>query len=170
MATLTPYAVASLIVNCAYDAVDHTGDLEISRRGVVIGEIAWDDCQCGQLVITEQRRFPSRLFPLEEIDHQAECGEPWLVVVYVLSLTRCVPGPDNNGNPPSVEDLSAAAQQLSADMSKIRWAVMCCLTNEYDSSHVDAFALGAQEVVGPQGSCAGSELTIQVGWTQDCGC
>lgn len=170
MATLTPHEVAVRLESCAYDAVDHTGDQEIRRHGVVIGEIAWDDCQCGQLVVAEARRFGSRDFPLEEVDHQAECGEPWLVVVYTLSLVRCVPVPDGNGNAPSIADLTVAAAQQSEDMSKIRWAVMCCLDTAYDSHEVIAFALGAQEVVGPQGGCAGSELTVQVGWTQDCGC
>lgn len=170
MATLTPYEVATLIVNCAYDAVDHDGDLAINRRGVVIGDIAWDDCQCGQLVISETRTFPSRAFPLEEIDHSAECGEPWLIVEYTLSLTRCVPGTTKNAASPTIASLSAAAQQASKDKTDVRRAVMCCLGVAYDNHTLEAFELGAQTAVGPEGGCAGHELILWVGWTQDCGC
>lgn len=171
MATLNPHEVAALIVDCAYDAVVHIEPNEINRVGVVVGaEIADDDCQCGQLVIAQQRRYPSRDFPLEEVDHTAECGEPWIVVVYQLRIARCVPISDQNGVPPSVADLTVAAALQSDDMTKIRNAVYCCLTAEYDADHVDAYQLGAQEVTGPSGACAGSTLEIMVGWTNDCGC
>lgn len=172
MAALTPHVVLQRIIDCAYEDVDHTGDLALNRVGVVIGEIADDDCQCGQLVISEQRRYPSRDFPVEEVDHQAECGEPWLVVDALLSLTRCVPGPDGSGNPPSVADLSAAASQLSTDMGRVRRAVLCCLTALYDlhDQGVEAFELGAQDVTGPLGGCAGFTLRVLIGYTNDCGC
>lgn len=174
MATLTPFEVAQAVVDCVYDAVEHVAPNAINRKGVVPGDIAWDDCQCGQLVISENRRFPSRNFPLEEVDHTADCGEPWLIVEYTLSLTRCVPGTTANAKSPTVASLSAAAELLSDDMSRARKAVMCCLTNLYDElgmgDRIEAFELGMQNTVGPEGDCAGHELLFWVGWTQDCGC
>ena len=173
MATLSPHQVAEHIVNCVYDEVDHDGNQDINRVGVVIGEIAWDECQCGQLVIAEQRRYPSRDFPLEEVDHQAECGEPWIVIDYQLSLTRCVPSPDSSGNPPSVASLTTAAEQVSDDMTKTRLATLCCLTALYDNfsgDTIEAWQLGAMEVTGPLGGCAGFTLQILIGYTNDCGC
>lgn len=175
MATLTPFAVAQAIIDCVYAAVDHDAPNAINRKGVVPGDIAWDDCQCGQLVISENRRFPSRNFPLEEVDHTADCGEPWLIIEYTLSLTRCVAGPAQNKLSPAIADLSASALQLSEDMTKTRTAVLCCLAALYDefnpaNSRIDAFELGAQTTVGPEGGCVGHELLLWVGWTQDCGC
>lgn len=170
MATLSPFQVEQLIVGCAYNAVDHGVGLEINRVGVVPGDIAWDECQCGQLVITEERRFPSRDFPLEEVDHTAECGEPWLVVVLTLSLTRCAPVGDDNGNPPLVGGLGVAAAQLSKDMNDVRHPVYCCLNTAYDANQIMAFQLGAMEVVGPSGGCVGFDMTIMIGYTNDCGC
>ena len=168
---MIPFDVAAAVVMCAYDAVDHTGDLAISRVGVVTpGEIAWDECQCGQLVIAEQRRFPSRDFPTEEVDHTAECGEPWLVVDMQLSLTRCVPTMDANGNPAMIAALSESARQLSLDMTRLRRAVYCCLSALYDGNSLEAFQLGPQEVVGPSGGCGGSILQVLIGYTNDCGC
>ena len=170
MATLTPYQVSQAIIDCVYAAIDHDGAQEINRKGVVIGDIAWDNCQCGQLVIAEQRRFPSRAFPLEEVDHEAECGEPWIVISLLLSLTRCVPVPDANGNPPTIAALATAAAQLSEDMGKTRPAVFCCLSALYDSFQLAAFELGAMEVTGPAGQCAGFDMTILLGYVNDCGC
>jgi len=170
VAVIEPFTLASQIVDCVYTAIDHTGDQNIARKGVVIGEIAWDSCNCGQLVIAEQRRFPSRSFPLEEVDHQAECGEPWIVIQLLLSLTRCVPTMDVNGVPPTVASLAAAAAQLSEDMNKTRPAVMCCLQPKYDADQLAAFELGAMEVTGPGGQCAGFDMTILLGYLNDCGC
>ncbi len=170
MTTYTPHEIAEEIAQVAFDAVPNSGDWPIARNGVVIGEIVWDNCQCGQLVVTERRRYPSMTFPLEEVDHTAPCGEPWLVVAYTLSLTRCVPISDESGNPPSIAALAASAERNSLDMSLVRAAVMCWLSAEYDANRISAYELGAQDVVGPQGQCGGFEMTFTVGWTNDCGC
>ena len=170
MATLTPHEVAERILACAAAVVT-----DVNRVGVVPVEIAWDDCQCGQLAISEVDTYPSMDFPLDEVNNQAECGEPWHVVQYTLSLTKCVPVPDSNGQAPSCSDLSAAAAVLSADKRAVRRAVLCCLTELYEENdgaepQIEAFQLGHSVTVGPEGACAGSELTVFVGWTNDCGC
>lgn len=170
MTILSQFQVAQALIQCAYDAVDHTGTLAIQRHGVVIGEIAWDQCQCGQLVISEQRRFLSRSFPVEEVDHTAECGGPWLVTQLSLSLARCVPDMDVNGQPPAVADLTTAAGQLSKDMTDTQQGVQCCLDNLYNANQVEAWELGAFEVVGPSGGCAGFSLLVYLGHTNPCGC
>lgn len=166
------FTIAGAILDCAYNAVDNTGALEIKRKCVVPGAIAWDSCQCGQLVISESRRYGSSNFPLEEVDNEAECGEPYLVVSLTLSLTRCVPISSATGVPPSCDVLSVAAAQLMRDKRNIRSAVMCCLTQIYDASGsvLMGFQLGAHETVGPEGQCAGSELTILLGFANPCGC
>lgn len=166
------FGIAVALLDCVYNAVDHTGALEIKRRCIVPGEIAWDECECGQLAIAEDRRFGSRIFPLEEQDRNAECGEPFLVVSLKVSLTRCVPGMDANAKSPSCAALQTAAQQLMRDKRNIRSAVMCCLSDIYDASGsvLMGFELGAQETVGPAGRCAGSELTVLLGFANPCEC
>ena len=170
MATLTSFEVAELLLDCAYNALDHDGELEIKRRCVVPGEIAWDECECGQLVVAEQRRFPSNDFPLEEVDHTAECGSPWLCVVYAVSLARCVPGVSINGVAPTCVALQASGAQLSRDMGIMRNAIECCLDTAYSSDAVRAYELGAQEVQGPQGNCIETNLLVMVGFVNGCGC
>jgi hypothetical protein len=163
---MSPFDVADGIRLAALAALDPT----ISRSCVVPGEVAWDDCQCGQLVISEVDRYPSSAFPIDGVEHDDACGEPWHVVQFLLSLTRCVPTVDDNGNAPSCEALSDAAHQLMKDKSDVRFAVYCYLNGKFDAGDVEAFSLGHQLTTGPQGLCAGHDLTIFVGWTNDCGC
>jgi hypothetical protein len=170
MTLLSAYQVASGSVQAVYAAVDHTTDWPINRTGVVIGEVAWDNCQCGQLVVTEVRRFPSSAFPLEQVDHTAECNEPWLVIQFLLSLTRCVAVSNESGDPPAIALLDASAQQNSKDMTAARKALMCYLSSQYDTNAIAGFEIGSQEVTGPGGSCAGFDMTFMVGYTNDCGC
>lgn len=164
------FDLLSNILACAYAGIDHDAPLDINRQCVVPGEIVWDNCQCGQLVIAESRRFPSNAFPLEQVDHTAECGAAWLVLDAKLNLTRCAPAIDVNGNPPKCVDLTASAKQLSKDMTDIRQAVECCLDGMYNANQIIAYELGAQEIVGPEGGCVGSELTIFIGVPNGCGC
>lgn len=168
--TISPHATAVSIEACAFDAVPNTDPWAINRHGVVIGEIAWDDCMCGQLVVAETRRFPSMSFPIEEIDHTADCNEPWIVVQYTLSLTRCVAVQNDAGAPPSIASLSASAERNSSDMSLVRRAVLCCLQEHYDNDDINAYEVSSQDVTGPNGACAGFDMTIFIGWTNDCGC
>lgn len=170
MTLLSTWEVAQLLRDCAYNGVEHTGNLQIKRKCIVPGEIVWDDCECGQLAVSMQRQYPSRDFPVDEVDHQAECGQPWIVVPYIISLARCAPVPDQNGKAPSCTALEAAALQLDKDMRNIRRAVQCCLDTAYNSHSVEAWELGAQEINGPQGACVETTLQVLVGWTNDCGC
>lgn len=171
MATLTPYEVSQHIIACVHDAVDNTGDLEIGRVGVVPGaEIAWDNCECGQLVIAQQRRFPSSRFPVEEIDMQAECGDPWLVIDYTLSLARCTPTVNEDQSSPSIADLEVAAAQQSRDADLARAAVYCCLNELFDSHQVQGFQVMGVTMPGPGGLCQAIEIQILVGWLNGCGC
>jgi hypothetical protein len=167
---LTVSETATALLQCAFDGVDNAGDLEINRVCLVPGEIAWDNCQCGQLALSEVRRYPSNNFPLEEVDHTAECGAGYIVVNFLIALTRCVPSSGEDGEPPPCDDLSLAALQLFRDMGMLRSAVECCLSSLYDTNQLIAFELGAQEVVGPQGGCVGSTLAVQIGIANGCGC
>ena len=171
MATLTAFEVAQHIIACVYEAVDHDGDLAIERVGVVPGaEIAWDACECGQLVIAQQRRFPSIRFPLEEIDNQIECGDPWLIVDYTLSLARCTPTSNEDTTPPSIADLEVAAEQQSRDADIARNAIFCCLNALYDSHEVQGFQVMGVTMPGPSGMCQDVSIQILVGWLNGCGC
>jgi hypothetical protein len=170
MTYLNTWELQQALLTCAQNGVDNTGDLELHRIGAVPGEIAWDACECGLLAISEQRRYPSIDFPTEGLNDALPCGAPYTVVPYVIALVRCVPSSEEDGEPPTVEALSAAAEQLNTDIAKLRQAIWCCLNDLYRTNQVLAFTVGASDVVGPEGGCAGHQLTVLVGFGNDCGC
>lgn len=170
MAALNSWDVAQALLDCAFNGVDHVAPWEIKRHCIVPGEIAWDDCECGQLAVAEVRRFPSNMFPLEQVDHTAECGAPYLVVAYNISLARCAPTVNENGKAPTCAKLQASAHQLNKDMGDIRRAIECCLNVHYDSHAIVAYELGAQEITGPQGRCIETTLAVLVAFANGCGC
>jgi hypothetical protein len=167
---LSPYDLAVTVEACIYAAIDHSANWPINRHGVVIGEIAWDDCACGQLVVSETRRYGATAFPLEAVIGTDNCNEPWLVVAYTVSLTRCVAVSQQSGEPPAISSLQASAQQNSLDMTQARRALQCCLSSHYDDNTLLAWEIGSQEVTGPGGQCAGFDMTFFAGWSNDCGC
>jgi hypothetical protein len=165
----THFEWAEFIRACAVAAIDPTH--EINRSFVTVGEITADACECGVLAVSFIREFPSMGFPLDEIDMQAECGTPWLVVNLNVSLMRCWPVADGNtSNPATATALSAAASDMTADVTAIRRAIECCLSTEYDAHHLAAFVIQATEFVGPQGGCALADTTVLLGFVNGCGC
>lgn len=166
MAVTTIYEWEVQILDCAFDAVNPLR--EIKRKLVTIGEIVWDNCECGQLAISENRRFPSMSFPLDEIDHQAACGSPWLVSDLTLSLARCMPV--GNQRPPTPEALSSAAYQLDLEIAALRRAVECCLDEAYNSHELQAYQIGGTTIIGPQGACVAADTQILIGASNGCGC
>ncbi len=167
---LNSWEILELIRDCALNGVDHVAPHAINRVCIVPGEIAWDECDCGQLVVSSQRRYPSSSFPTESIDSAAECGEPWIIMDIAVSLARCVPIPDENGNPPLCADLQAAAQQLERDKGMLRKAIGCCLDVAYNEHQIEAYELRDQIDTGPQGGCVETRLNLVVGLTNGCGC
>lgn len=144
-------------------------ELEDTEGGVpnrfcllVPGDIAWDECQCGQFAQTITTDTPSNAFPAPATDQRATaCGPNLLVVTVVASLTRCVPTIGRDNKPPSCGALLEAARILEDDRQALRTAVTCCLRELRQARRVIDFAVGATTAVGPQGMCAGVEMTYQ---------
>lgn len=164
--------IAQCLLQCVSSAVDNAGSLTINRVCLVPGDIVWDNCDCGQLAISETRRFGGRDFNVEEETNEGDCAEPWLTVDLALSLMRCAPVGDDAGNPPDCTLLTAAATQLMKDKRDIRRAVMCCLTAIFNQepTPLRAFSLGSQDTAGPQGACVGSTMQILLGFLNPCEC
>lgn len=167
---LTSWQVSEALLACAAAGVDNAGELTLHRVGAVPGEVAWDSCECGLLTISEGRAYPSIRFPTEGLDDATPCGAPYTVVEFLLTLVRCVPVPSEDMEPPPVTELSAAAEQLNRDRGMLKTAAWCCLQDLYNTDQIAAWTVGASETIGPQGGCAGTQLTVMVGFLNDCGC
>lgn len=178
---LALYEVAETLRVCAHQRLLDTAAGEPARSCVTAGAVAWDDCECGQLVVSIVRDFLSNSFPAQSADiatsSRAQCGgSPLLVVEYNISILRCVPGTDDNGNPPSCEALDLAAQHATEDAWAVRHATWCCLNelrktkDENNFTEIVDFIVLDQTFVGPQGLCGGSALRALVAINNACIC
>lgn len=137
---------------------------------LVPGEIAWDECQCGQFAQTITQSVPSENFPIAATDRRTNaCGPQHLVFSATASLTRCVPGVDSRtGKPPDCAALLRAARILEEDRQALRLGVTCCLFALRKAYVITDFTVGTAVSVGPQGQCVGVELTYQFGIRNVC--
>jgi hypothetical protein len=170
------YTVDSLIITvtgagqCVYDALDGTIGGQPQRYcPLTPGTIAWDDCHCGQLTQTIMDVGPSNTFPVIANDTKIRaCGPPFIVARVNMSLTRCVPLPNDRGHPPSCTALQNAAIVLETDRYTMRTALICCLQDKYDTYQITDFAVNVAATVGPEGACAGVDLVYMIGMTNPC--
>jgi hypothetical protein len=165
------FAIVTGVGMCIVD------DLERTEWGVpdrvclaVPGEIAWDECQCGQFAQTITQDVPSENFPIAATDRRTTaCGPQHLAVSVTASLTRCVTGINRRDNkPPTCEELLNDARRLEDDRTAMRMGVTCCLLALRKQYLITDFTVGAAVTVGPQGGCVGVELTYQFGISNVC--
>ena len=122
-----------------------------------IGQIAWDDC-CGQLVVTPELVFRSDVFP-SEMTGDEQC-DIWDVGVNLLvSLNRCVPGPDDMGRPPSAMALQTAHESILRDAAIIWATVEAPFPDSYEWER----ALLRQTILGGFGGCVAVETRFTLG-------
>jgi hypothetical protein len=157
------FIVVTGVGQCAYDVLDESPGGQPHRFcNVVPGDIAWDQCECGQLAQTITNVVPSEDGTSAAPDvRQTKCGPAFTLAEVTLSLTRCVPGVDNNGHGPKCNQLLEAARILEIDRYLVRQAVTCCLLNLRNTYEITTFTVGAAQSVGPQGMCAGFDLTYK---------
>jgi hypothetical protein len=135
------------------------------RRGMVPGQIAWDSCgsaECGQLAVSISRLFLSNTFPVDAIERMDACGAPYVCADYILQLIRCVPNPDQAGNPPSAAALQDAAQVIDLDAETVLPAVACSLQELMELYTIGDYVMRQAPVVGPSGGCAGIQVNFAV--------
>lgn len=178
---LAAYIIAENIRECVTERLAQVYEMDpengaMVRNCVIAGDIAWDDCECGQLVVAYQRSFPSATFPViaaATVD-TGRCGPPYLVFQYGISILRCSPDTDTEA-PPPCEALDAVAQLVIRDAFAARAGTLCCLS-DLSKRHgtnppeiIDYF-IQDQVAVGADGGCQGTLLTTLVAVNSGCPC
>lgn len=146
---------AYLEVCAAAVEIDNPGSLHGAYVGA--GLIAFDD-PCGQLVVTIEQTFRSKIFPLQAIDKEFCVGGQLCGTILVV-LARCVPTMDSRGTPPTPAAMSAAYEMLYADAAAI-WNA--CLVDPTPDDEWDR-AGGTQTFVGAEGGMIGVETRFTIG-------
>jgi hypothetical protein len=182
---LTPFTVQEIaeeLLGCVCLALDEVAAANPDLAGcptcrtcVVPGQAAWDSCgECcggngevgGQLTVGVARMYSStyETFPAEDrtVRDARGCRFPVTAVELVVTLLRCAPGPDDQGNPPLCEELAESARQLHADGFVVHNSIMCCIPRTSKARNGRRFVMGQQRVLGPEGWCVGVEQRVIV--------
>jgi hypothetical protein len=153
------FLVAQDLLDCASAALATTAAGVPDRVCMYPGqEPTWDNCDCGLLAVHVPRNYASESFPDQKVRgtfRPGACGTPWTVAEYVVTVLRCTPANDDQGNPPSCEALAQSMETQLADRQAVLWGVLCCLGER-------PYLLGEQLALGDNGACAGSELHVFV--------
>jgi hypothetical protein len=161
--------VAGIIVSgCAAALATQSSGGVVNRSLVTMGEVAWDNCQCGQLALTITRIYLSQTFPQDASRQQTRCPTGYVVADCSLSIVRCVPGPDLNGNPPDAAALTTAAG-IELQDAFVTWGMTeCILMSLYSSTPygIMEYVMLDQTSLGPLGSCAGTALNFKIGFNR----
>lgn len=131
----------------------------------VPGEIAWDGCECGQLVTSLFRWFPSSTFPQRGLTPDpivGGCPPPFIVGVLRVSLLRCAPPVPDGALAPTCEALDASAVEVAQDAHLVMSTTTCRLEELKDDNHIVDYLISEQLAAGPAGNCVGSVLTVGV--------
>lgn len=171
------YDIAQHIKECVLERLATTTDGVPDRACVISGELAWDNCECGQLTVAIIDEYESSGTSLArsttESPGRRECGPPLYTANYVVTMLRCAPTGTTTG-PPTCDELEAFARGATEDAWAVRAAVICCLSSAIKDRLPNGtklyrdFVVGTQTRVGPQGACGGSALPVAV--TIDNGC
>ncbi|WP_119580442.1 hypothetical protein [Streptomyces europaeiscabiei] len=153
------YTVAETLRVAVHDELTSKPD----RSGVVPGQIAWDECDCGLLAVSVARIFLTETFP-DELSRRVGngCDAPWEVAEVVIQVIRCVPGADGQALAPTVAELDASAQEVLRDAYEMLEAVSVKLCQMNAAREISDFMLRPLTAQGPTGVCGGNELRAYV--------
>ena len=170
---LAAFDLAQHLLDCIRPYIDTTSSGPPNRACVHTGEIAWDDCECGQLIVSLVEQFESDTFP-EPANAAAnggtrKCGAGLFVYHYRVSMLRCAPVGGDNGEPPPCEAVTEAARVAIEDAWAVRAGLFCCLCRgvERDPDSgiklFDRYLVMPQIMEGPEGACQGSVVDLFIG-------
>lgn len=117
-------------------------------------EVPWDSCEVN--AAGDNGQLWANLLPTFSIQGEGSCQ----VITFQaeIGIVRCAATLDDDGNPPTVQQVALDAAQQAEDADAIYRAVMCCPSR---SEAVRSMILSAWRPVGPSGGCAGGIWTVR---------
>lgn len=158
------------ILACAKAALDDAGT-PVGLAFVAPGsQVAHDNC-CeggGQLWVRLIQLYPtagSRGPAFPQNDTAQLCGVNALAARIGVGVVRCAHTLDDDGTPPSGEDMTGDALAITQDASTLLQALLCCVPTIPSQKGKPPAKIGVWTPQGPSGGCAGGEweLTVALG-------
>lgn len=173
-------AIVTGLAGCVFDALAQTPAGAPCRQCALLPtqQVPWDNCgPCeggcdGQVAFAIREVYGSDSFPQPAAAKTwSKCGPRYAVARVVVSVTRCVPGMDDNGNPPSCDAELLASVILENDRTAVRQGLACCLNSAAQASPtlLSEWLISPSTTVGELGQCAGSETEFLIG-VRTCSC
>ena len=159
-----PWVLARVLRDClcAKLAADTIGGA-VCRCSLMAGDTAIADiCEIdadtgadGQAWVRVVRVFTSREFPRPSTDAYNACTGGLWVAEYELGVLRCAVGPDDEGQPPSADQLNREAAKVMDDAYALRLTAECCLPSVFPRR-------AGQWSPRSSGGCTGGTVTVTV--------
>lgn len=125
-----------------------------ARQYVANGEVAHD---CDQLTVAPVSGFIGN--PEEEDPQVVRCAST-LSFDLEVRLLRCVPVPDNAGNPPNADAIQASAQEILTDAYVMSRGLIRAVNADAFGESCHSVRIGLLEPVGPDGGFGGWRAVV----------
>lgn len=157
------YNVAATLLSFAQAALAATpaGVPANARVCVVPGQLAWDDCECGLIAVEFNGSAFSTNFFASQPGTSDGC-RPYATFTYTITALRCVTGTQNEGRPPTCEQLDAAAQTFYDDGLALLMGTAQALRSMIDANVILEYGMNGLVPTGPQGNCVGQTQQVIV--------
>lgn len=124
----------------------------------------------GQLTVHVEDVFPSDEFPNPLAAFEPCKASAWATTL-VVTVARCAPVLDAQGNPADPDDLSANALLMAVDQYAVMTALSCCLVDDPPAGkRKRRVQIQASRPLLTEGGCAAVEIRAVVDAGVVCGC
>lgn len=145
--TLRDIAAAALNIVGEEDGLDGAPERQLVTPGLPV-----DDC-CEQVAV--------HVGPVTKLAIGNQPKRAWRSqVTFTISTGRCIPGPDDDGEGPSVAALEESARQINADGWALWNAVNNAIADRLVFAECDPVNVGPLTDRNPSGGCGGWTLQI----------
>lgn len=167
------YLWATALLDCACDALEQWTTGRCPDRACVYNgtvNVPMDDCCEGQLWVAWGRTIPTDWkaqsfgsFPTRAPRTSSVSAACLSLIAFdfEIGIVRCAPTIDDEGNPPSCQEIERSAMQQHEDAWALLRGVLCCL-RDFDSQGYYV-SWEQQEPIEDEGACVGSVLRVSIG-------
>jgi hypothetical protein len=133
-------------------APQHRGGMNLPIDGL-------NDEDCKDIpIVSVLRKYTTLNFPEEADLSRGECPLPKVVLIQA-SVARCSKTFDEQGNPPTAEEMDHEALVLLDDAQRLDWAMCRAQQVADERGLIDNFAVGAWSPEGPDGGILAGMIT-----------